>query len=371
MTADTLGGVWTYAMELIHALHAKGVDVSLATMGRPLSREQRADIRRSGCDSVFESCFKLEWMDEPWSDIESCGEWLMRIERDVSPDVVHLNQYCFGSLPWRAPVLTMCHSCVLSWWLAVRGESAPQKPWARYRQAVCRGLGGADVVVAPTQAMLCSMKRLYGLRAPSVVIPNGRSSWRLHAAKKQAFVFAAGRLWDEAKNIAALDRIEPNLAWPVYVAGEAECVGRGQEASGFQPRNCALLGQLSAAEVAEWMARATIYCLPARYEPFGLSVLEAALSGCALVLGDIPSLRENWDDAASFVPPGDDDALCAALNNLIEHESARMSLARRSLRRASDFGVDRMVSAYLSAYQSLMSRHDVASGGWEASACAS
>ncbi len=33
--------------------------------------------------------------------------------------------------------------------------------------------------------------------------------------------------------------------------------------------------------------------LPARYEPFGLSVLEAALSGCALVLGDIPSLRES------------------------------------------------------------------------------
>ena len=54
------------------------------------------------------------------------------------------------------------------------------------------------------------------------------------------------------------------------------------------------LGKLPAAEMKLWFAHAAIYCLPARYEPFGLSVLEAGLSGCALVLGDIPSLREIW-----------------------------------------------------------------------------
>ena len=63
--------------------------------------------------------------------------------------------------------------------------------------------------------------------------------------------------------------------------------------------------------IADWYARASIYALPARYEPFGLSALEAALSGCALVLGDIPSLREVWGDAALFVAPDDTDALAA------------------------------------------------------------
>ena len=33
------------------------------------------------------------------------------------------------------------------------------------------------------------------------------------------------------------------------------------------------------------LSAASVYVLPAKYEPFGLSVLEAALSGCALVLG--------------------------------------------------------------------------------------
>ena len=70
-------------------------------------------------------------------------------------------------------------------------------------------------------------------------------------------------------------------------------------------------GRLTPPQMARVVSRApSIYALPARYEPFGLSVLEAALSGCALVLGDIPSLREIWDGAALFVDP--DDARRAA-----------------------------------------------------------
>ena len=57
-----------------------------------------------------------------------------------------------------------------------------------------------------------------------------------------------------------------------------------------------------------WLRRATIFALPARYEPFGLSALEAGLAGCALVLGDIP-MREVWHDAAMFVPPEQPAAL--------------------------------------------------------------
>ena len=68
------------------------------------------------------------------------------------------------------------------------------------------------------------------------------------------------------------------------------------------------------------MARASIYALPARYEPFGLSILEAALSGAALVLGDIPSLREVWGGRrASSSTPTTRPALAAgARQGLIE-----------------------------------------------------
>ena len=97
----------------------------------------------------------------------------------------------------------------------------------------------------------------------------------------------------------------------MLVAGD----GRHPEGGGAgELENLRHLGRLAPADLASWLGRAAIYALPARYEPFGLSILEAALAGCALVLGDIDSLRELWDGCALFVPPEDDDALAEALN---------------------------------------------------------
>ena len=87
------------------------------------------------------------------------------------------------------------------------------------------------------------------------------------------------------------------------------------------------------------MARASIYAMPARYEPFGLSILEAGLSGCALVLGDIPSLREHWEGAAVFVAPDDRDALRSAIARLIDNPGRLAELGRRARVRGQEFTV--------------------------------
>ncbi|HLM75082.1 MAG TPA: glycosyltransferase family 4 protein, partial [Polyangiaceae bacterium] len=116
MTADAMGGVWTYAMELASELAARGVTVALATMG---DRPTEAQVKRAKAIpglTLFESEFKLEWMDDPWGDVARAGAWLLDLERRLRPDVVHLNGYCHGALPFRAPVVVVGHSCVLSWW---------------------------------------------------------------------------------------------------------------------------------------------------------------------------------------------------------------------------------------------------------------
>ena len=112
--------------------------------------------------------------------------------------------------------------------------------------------------------------------------------------------------------------------------------------------------------MARWLGAASIYCLPARYEPFGLSVLEAALARCALVLGDIPSLREVWGDAALYVPPDDAAALKSVLTRLIRHPGEREMLARRAHRRAARYQPMRMALAYQSVYRHLASRATLA-----------
>jgi glycosyltransferase involved in cell wall biosynthesis len=80
-------------------------------------------------------------------------------------------------------------------------------------------------------------------------------------------------------------------------------------------------------------------------------VLEAALAGCALVLGDVESLRELWEGNALFVPPNDEDALEEALSRLIRDAAQRRRLADRARRRALDFTPERMAEEYLQAYR--------------------
>jgi glycosyltransferase involved in cell wall biosynthesis len=349
MTADTVGGVWTYALELCQALAGDGVRVELATLGAPLSPAQWKEARAVPGLTLHESGYQLEWMDEPWEDVRASGEWLLGLEARLAPDVIHLNGYCHGALPWRTPVLMVAHSCVLSWWEAVKGESAPPR-YAHYHQAVARGLRAVEQVVAPSVAMLAAAERHYGPFRSTRVIPNARRAESFPPGPKEPFVLAAGRLWDEAKNLAALEAVAPRLPFPVRVAGETQHPGGSSDA---RARQVQPLGRLTPEELAGWMARAAVYALPARYEPFGLSVLEAALAGCALVLGDIPSLREVWGEAARFVHPDDRDGLARTLTELMAAPSERERLAALSRARALTFTPRRMAEAYLELYAAL------------------
>ena len=345
MTADTMGGVWTYAVDLAFGLTERGVDVALATMGDPLNDSQREKVERIPRLKVFESTFKLEWMDDPWRDVEKAGDWLLGLEERIGPDVIHLNGYAHGALPWSAPKVMVGHSCVRSWWRAVKGEPAPEE-YERYTAEVAAGLAAADLVIAPSEAMLAALGENYGKPRRSRVIYNGRDAKTFKPGAKEPMVFAAGRLWDEAKNLEALETVAPRLPWPVFVAGENHHPDGGEA----RPHHTRLLGRLSPRALGAWLGRAAIYCLPARYEPFGLSILEAALSGCALVLGDIPSLREIWRHRAILVPPDDPEALADAVQRLIDDPDRRSSLAAGGRARALQLTPGKMVEAYLAAY---------------------
>jgi glycosyltransferase involved in cell wall biosynthesis len=288
-------------------------------------------------------------MSDPWRDLERAGEWLLRLESEFQPDVVHLNHLVHAELPWRAPVLSVGHSCVLSWWGAVHGTPAPAQ-WLTYRRRVSGSLRAARCVLAPTQAMLAELERYYGPFHEAAVIPNARNWRRFRAGHKEALVLAAGRIWDGGKNIEALSRVAARVGAPIVVAGSAG------DPDGNVASICGkvrLLGPLDSADLASWYTRAAIYALPARYEPFGLTALEAAQSGCALVLGNIDSLREVWDGAARYVDPDDHDSLRDTLNELLANEPLRARLAASAMARARRFTPARQAAAYYSLYRRL------------------
>jgi glycosyltransferase involved in cell wall biosynthesis len=149
-------------------------------------------------------------------------------------------------------------------------------------------------------------------------------------------------LWDRAKNVDALRAIEPRLSWPLVVAGDVS-IGRGR---------------WSEHEVIDALGRASIFALPARYEPFGLLPLEAALCGCALVLGDIPSLREVWGETAVYVDPDDGDALQAAIEALIADPERLQRVSWRVQRRALTYAPADTARRYMAVYRRVIGGRD-------------
>jgi glycogen synthase len=349
MTADAVGGVWTYAMELIGALNSFGWHVTLAVLGPEPSDAQWKEVTKlNNCECLCGGN-ALEWMNNPWCDVEATGEWLQELAEEHSPDLVHLNDYSHATRRWRCPVVVAAHSCVSTWWKAVRGETVPSH-YAEYRRRVRSALLTASAVVAPTIAWSQQLTEEYGVDISLGTIPNARSAELFRSGPKETCILSAGRLWDEGKNIRLLNRIAHEVDWEIAVAGETKL----DQTHTTGTQSLRWLGQLNSGEMIDVLGRAAIYAAPARYEPFGLAILEAALSGCALVLSDLPSLREIWNGCALFVPADDDQAWIRALNGMIRDESRRKRFQERARARAMTLNPERQAQSYSALYQALL-----------------
>jgi glycosyltransferase involved in cell wall biosynthesis len=346
MTTDAVGGVWTYSLELAHGLSEAGVEVMLVVVGPAPSEAQRADaIAVPGLVLVVPG-LALEWQDRAGPLSMSARRRLMGLARAFRPDLVHCNGYREAAAGFRSPVVVAAHSCVRTWWRACRAEELPPD-WSAYAEGVRSGLAAATALVAPSEAFLAEFAATWGPVHRPRTIRNGLDSDpRPGGAKPREAILAAGRLWDEAKNVSALAAIAPDLPWPVRLAGELPPEGVGGPVE--------WLGRLERAELLQAMGDAAIFVAPVRYEPFGLAILEAANAGCALVLGNVPSLVELWGDAARFVPPLDGQALRRALLDLIGDREALQRAQAAARRRARAFRRQRMVGEYLALYAELL-----------------
>jgi glycosyltransferase involved in cell wall biosynthesis len=154
-------------------------------------------------------------------------------------------------------------------------------------------------------------------------------------------------MWDRAKNLALLADAAKELDWPVCVAGP----GIADDAEAAEWR---VLGPLPHEILQRQMQRAAIFASPAYYEPFGLSVLEAAAAGCALVLSDMPTFRELWDGAAVFIDPADSQKWHRALTQLCADHRKQRLLQYAASERARQFSLAQTADAYQRLYWSLL-----------------
>jgi glycosyltransferase involved in cell wall biosynthesis len=343
MTVDAVGGVWRYAMDLGSSLREAGVDVIFYGFGPPPDEEKRIEARRIG--DLLWSDAPLDWTAAEEGDLDVIPSLLRRAVEKRCVDLVHLNlpsQAYRLDLP--VPVIAVAHSCVVTWFRAVRHSSPP--PSLRWHEKRTReGMRRVNAVVTPSRSHADMIAAAYGPLDRLHVVYNSVHPLSVERPK-QSYVFAAGRWWDEGKNGAVLDAAAAFANQPVLMAGST----RGPDGQYIDIRHARSLREISNVEAREHLGRAEIFASPSVYEPFGLAALEAATAGAALVLADNPTYWELWEGCGLFCEPHSPEDFAAAINRLSSDPDLRTSLGRHALARSREFTSQRQLQAMRQVY---------------------
>ncbi|GAA1128967.1 glycosyltransferase family 4 protein [Nocardioides aquiterrae] len=232
----------------------------------------------------------------------------------------------------RVRVVVLVHMPRWQWWegpvlQAAAGVVATSR-WTRDRLAACYGL---DRVVVAEPGV-----------DPAPVSPGSASGASLLS------VGAVTALKGYDVLAAALRRID-DLAW--------SCRGVGSTAvepdfAASLPATVRLTGPLTRAQLDATYAEADLLVLASRAEAYGMVVTEALARGVPVVASDVGGVREALGDGGVLVPPGDPDALAAALREWLTSPSHRSSLrAAARARRTELTGWDRTAALVAQALE--------------------
>ncbi|WP_260599954.1 glycosyltransferase family 4 protein [Sphingomonas endolithica] len=351
LTTDAVGGVWQYSLELAAALASHNVETVLAVLGPPPSADQRLALTELSNVTLIETGLPLDWLCDGPDPVRAAGGTIADLAAREGIDLVQLNMPTLAAdARFTMPVVAVTHGCVATWWAAARGEPlAPAYNW--HRAMMARGLAAADRVVAPSHAYAAIVAAAYDLPTEPHAVHNGRSlPTPAPLLPQQDAVLTVGRLWDSVKNARLLDQVAAGLAVPFHAAGAVT----GPHGETITLTHLRALGEISGAALAARLAARPVFVSAASFEPFGLAVLEAAAAGCALVLSDIATFRELWDDAASFVAQGDVAGYRSAIERLVGDPMLRQSMGDAARVRAARYTPARTAAAMHAVYAELV-----------------
>ena len=97
MTTDTVGGVWTYALDLGRELVRAGVRVTLAVIGPAPDEARRTQAQAAGLE-MRDLGGELDWTAADEAEVAASAARLFAFTADLRPHLLHLNSPAPGRL---------------------------------------------------------------------------------------------------------------------------------------------------------------------------------------------------------------------------------------------------------------------------------
>lgn len=254
---------------------------------------------------------------------------LPRLLRRLGAHVLHSS---VAAVPLRAPCPTLATAHDLPWLHPELGE--PTSRWRRW--ATRAALRAAARVLAPSSLTAADARQCLPPPAHHKVVVVPHATLRLPAppdpsARTGPFLV----LGDDRprKNRAAVRAAHAQLRarWPE--APRLQCVG---------PPDQFVTELAKSALLANCCA--VVHC--ARFEGFGLPVLEALAHGAPLLCSDLPPHREIAADHALYVPADSTAAIAAGLLRIATDGELRTRLAAQGFARAAAFAPERLAARW-------------------------
>jgi phosphatidyl-myo-inositol alpha-mannosyltransferase len=169
-------------------------------------------------------------------------------------------------------------------------------------------------------------------------------------------IFFLGR-HEERKGLAILLRAFGSLPDDVrlWIGGDGPVSAQLRTEYADDPR-ISWLGRISDVEKFARLRGASVVCVPSLHgESFGVVLIEAMAADTPVVASAIDGYRNVATDGvdAVLVPPGDADALAAALGKVLADDALAAALSAAGRRRAEDFAMRTLAAEYARIYEEL------------------
>lgn len=271
---------------------------------------------------------------------------LSRLIKEFRPDVVHTHSYVLRYV-WpvsRAAIVHTIHN------LANREVDR----FGRALHRIAMRKGACSVAISKEVAR--SFRLVYG-REPEAVIPNGvdlppaqvsRGAWRRANgfSEDDVLIASVARLDPQKNPMLLMEALPSDPRCLLLLAGDGTLAPELRKQAGDRVR---LLGIRT--DIPDLLRACDLFALASDYEGLPVAVIEAMAAGLPVVatrVGGLPELVS--EHTGVLVPPRDSRSLKRALSSVAANGPLRAAMGESAVRRAQEFGAQRMVDAYAALF---------------------